>query len=96
MGSLIITQQVMERGLTARRIVRERRTVGVLYRLLRSKLGLTQEAMGAQLGCSRYAIIQREKTKRVYSLEELTALYQLSGMTATEWWSMIEDIAKPL
>ena len=89
-----MTEKVMKTGLTARRIREERRTVGVLYRLVRSRMGLTQERMGRLLGVSRDAIMQREKTKRTYALEELVSLQQLTQFTDNEWWDIIKEVAK--
>jgi len=93
-GALIMTEKVMKQGLTARRIREERRTVGVLYRLVRGRMGLSQRDMGRLLGVSRDAIMQREKTKRTYSLEELVSLQQLTQFTDAEWWDMIKEVAK--
>jgi hypothetical protein len=50
--------------------------------------------MGRLLGVSRDAIMQREKTKRTYSLEELVSLQQLTQFTDAEWWDMIKEVAK--
>lgn len=84
----------VQTGLTARRIRQERRTTGVLYKLVRSRLGISQEAMGRLLGCSRYCILHRERTKHVYSLEELVALQELTGIDGPEWWALIKEVAK--
>jgi len=57
-------------------------------------MGLSQRDMGRLLGVSRDAIMQREKTKRTYSLEELVSLQQLTQFTDAEWWDMIKEVAK--
>lgn len=89
-----MTEKVMKQGLTACRIREERRTVGVLYRLVRGRMGLSQRDMGRLLGVSRDAIMQREKTKRTYSLEELVALQELTGIPDQDWWDIIKEVAK--
>lgn len=90
-----MTEKVMKEGLTATRIRQERRSVGVLYRLVRARLKLSQSDMGALLGVSKDCITQREKTKRVYSIEELVMLQQLTDIPDLEWWNMLKEIAKP-
>jgi DNA-binding XRE family transcriptional regulator len=85
---------MIQKPLTATRIRRERRTVGVLYRLLRSRLGVTQTVMGALLGVSKDTIVQRERNKRVYTLDELCELQNVSGMGDAEWWALIKEVAK--
>jgi DNA-binding XRE family transcriptional regulator len=93
-NNLIITHSMIEKPLTATRIRRERRTVGVLYRLLRSRLGVTQSVMGAMLGVSKDTIVQRERNKRVYTLDELCELQNVSGMSDAEWWALIKEVAR--
>ena len=85
---------MIQKPLTATRIRRERRTVGVLYRLLRSRLGVTQSVMGALLGVSKDTIVQRERNKRVYTLDELCELQNVSGMSDAEWWALIKEVAR--
>jgi len=85
---------MMRKPLTAHRIRRERRTVGVLYKLLRSHLGVTQTVMGALLGVSKDTIVQRERNKRVYTLDELVELQRVSKMDDLTWWQLIKEVAK--
>ena len=89
-----MTEEVMKQGLTASRIRQERRSAGVLYRLVRARLGLSQKAMGGLLGVSRDCIAMREKTKRVYSLEELVAFQEMTGLADVEWWNLVKEVAK--
>jgi DNA-binding XRE family transcriptional regulator len=93
-NNLIITYDMMKKPLTAQRIRRERRTVGVLYKLLRSRLGVTQTVMGTLLGVSKDTIVQRERNKRIYSLDELVELQRVSGMSDLDWWQLIKEVAK--
>ena len=80
--------------LTASRIRRERRECGILYKIIRSRLGLTQTQLGALIGCSQSAIVNRESKKRLYSIIELVELLDISGMTNDEWVSLMREIAK--
>jgi len=92
--NLILTRGEVKDGLTARRIRASKRSSGLLYTLVRSKLGLTQEAMARLLGVSRWAIVNRERCKRVYTIPELTALHKASGLSDEEWCALLEEIAK--
>lgn len=83
-----------QKRITASWLRDNRRTVGVLYRLLRARLGLTQVDMGRLLGISRACLAMRERSRRLYLLEELVALQELSGMTDQEFWSIIKEVAK--
>lgn len=80
--------------LTAARIRRERRECGVLYKIIRSRLGLTQKQLGDLIGCTQSAIVQREYKKRVYTVGELVELLDISGMTDAEWVALLREIAK--
>ncbi len=80
--------------LTAARIRKDRRECGILYKIIRSRLGLTQTQLGALIGCSQSAIVNRESKKRLYSIVELVELYALSGMTPEEWVNLMKEIAK--
>ena len=94
MHNQIVGEVMTRKPLTASRIRKERRDCGLLYRLIRSRLGLTQVALGALMGCSQSAIVNRESKKRLYSIIELVELKQLSGMSDTEWCALLEEIAK--
>jgi len=50
--------------------------------------------MGALLGVSKDTIVQRERNKRVYTLDELCELQNVSGMGDAEWWALIKEVAK--
>lgn len=80
--------------LTAARIRRERRECGILYKIIRSRLGLTQKQLGDLIGCTQSAIVQRESKKRVYTIGEMVELLELSGMTPDEWVTLMKEIAK--
>lgn len=89
-----MTQSKARKPLTARRLRQDRRYAGVLYKLVRARLGLTQERMGDLLGCSRFGILHRERTKQLYSLQELVALQELTGIPDADWWDIIKEVAK--
>lgn len=80
--------------LTARRLRQQRKECGQLYRLIRAKLGLTQTAMGALIGCSRDSIVSREQSKKLYTIGELLVLKDLAGLSDTEWCDLLREIAK--
>lgn len=94
MHNLIVTRDMVKQGLTASQIRKVKRSPGLLYSIVRSKLGLTQEAMAALLGVSRWAIVNRERCKRVYTPHEIVALQKVSGLTNDEWCKLLEEIAK--
>jgi hypothetical protein len=50
--------------------------------------------MGRLIGCSLYAIINREAKKRIYTVGEMVTLYEVSGMTPDEWVALMKEIAK--
>lgn len=80
--------------LTLRTIRQNQRDRGVLYKIIRARLGLTQEAMGRLIGCSRDSIAAREGSKRLYTAAELQILKEISGLTNDEWCKLLEEIAK--
>ena len=94
MHNLVLTSDMIKGGLTASQIRKAKRTPGILYTLVRSKLGLTQVEMAALLGVSRWAIVNRERCKRVYTAHELVALHRASGLSNDEWCALLEEIAK--
>ena len=81
-------------ALTARTLRRSRRDCGMLYRLIRARLGITQVAMARLMGCSKDALVRREHTKKLYSVIELQALKDISGLSDAEWLALLEEIAK--
>ena len=94
MHNLTLTGDMVKSGLTASQIRKAKRTPGILYTLVRSKLGLTQVDMAALLGVSRWAIVNRERCKRVYTAHELVALQRASGLSDVEWCELLREIAK--
>jgi hypothetical protein len=50
--------------------------------------------MGALLGVSKDTIVQRERNKRVYTLDELVELQRVSKMDDLTWWQLIKEVAK--
>jgi len=80
--------------LTARRLRNERKECGQLYRLIRARLGITQTAMGALIGCSRDSIVSREQSKKLYTIGELLTLKDIAGMNDDEWCNLLREIAK--
>lgn len=81
-------------ALTARMLRRTRRDCGMLYRLIRARLGITQVAMAALMGCSKDALVRREHTKKLYTVIELQALKDISGMSDSEWLELLREIAR--
>jgi len=50
--------------------------------------------MAALMGCSKDALVRREHTKKLYTVIELQALKDISGMTDSEWLELLREIAK--
>jgi transcriptional regulator with XRE-family HTH domain len=67
---------------------------GALYRLVRAKVGISQATMAGLLGIKRENLIYREHMKQYYTLQELHALQQLSGLTWSELGELIDAIVK--
>lgn len=65
---------------------------GLLYKVVRARLGVTQVAMAGILGIKRELLVQRECFKRVYSLGELQRLRDMSGLTWQELGELIDSI----
>ena len=80
--------------LTVRTLRRNQKDRGILYRIIRGRLGLTQEAMGRLIGCTRDSIAAREGSKRLYTVAEILMLKEISGMTNDEWVELLREIAK--
>ena len=81
-------------ALTASQIRKAKKTPGLLYLLVRAKLGLTQVDMAALLGVSKWAIVNRERCKRVYTAKELVDLQLASGLSDAEWCELLREVAK--
>lgn len=77
-----------------KRLKRERRDRGILYRAIRAMKGLSQSAMAKAMHTTKDAIVRREVCKRVYSIVELVELQRISGLSDVEWCEMLRDIAK--
>jgi DNA-binding XRE family transcriptional regulator len=92
--NLIVTKKMIQQGLTASQIRKERLSAGLLYIMVRSKLGVSQAQMAALLGVSRWAIVNRERCKRIYTPKELVELQNVSGMSDADWWALIKEVAK--
>ena len=90
----IYKRSTLVKPLTAKAIKRHNAECGVLYKLIRHKLGITQTSMAKMLRTTLDAIVNRERRKRVYSISELVALHKVSGLSDTEWCEMLRDIAK--
>jgi DNA-binding XRE family transcriptional regulator len=81
-------------NVSIRRLRREKRDRGIVYRAIRAMKGLSQSQMAKYMGTTKDAIVRREVTKRVYSIIELVELQRISGLSDTEWCEMLRDIAK--
>jgi transcriptional regulator with XRE-family HTH domain len=81
-------------NVSIRRLRREKRDRGIVYRAIRAMKGLSQSQMARYMGTTKDAIVRREVTKRVYSIIELVELQRISGLSDTEWCEMLRDIAK--
>lgn len=92
-----VTVNVMK-NINATRIAKQLRRVseerGVLYRTIRSMLGLSQTQFGKMIGVSKMCLVQRERTKRLYSLEEIVELQRIAGMNDADWCELLRQIAK--
>lgn len=66
---------------------------GNLYQAVRKVTGMPRSAMAQVLGISEHQLRYRERTKRVYHMCEVAALYVASGMTTEDFMQMINDIA---
>ena len=91
--TITTTMNKPRKPLSARRLRYEQSDRGHLYRIIRARLGLTQVAMGALMGCTRDSILSREHSKRMYTLDELVELQRISGMTNDEWCNLLKEIA---
>ena len=66
---------------------------GNLYGTVRRRLGLTMRDMARAFGVSNAAWGYRERTKRMYHIAEICALYEASGLTARQFINLLKDIA---
>jgi transcriptional regulator with XRE-family HTH domain len=83
-----------KKPITLRTLRRNQRDRGILYKIIRVRLGITQAAMGDLMGCSRDSIAAREGSKRLYTARELLALKDVSGLDDVEWCELLREIAK--
>lgn len=63
------------------------------YYQVRKRMGLTQAALGALMGCTWQAIQYREKSKRLFHIMELVVLADIAEMSDTDFMKMLRDIA---
>jgi len=80
--------------LTAKRLRRQKTERGILYKVIRSIIGVSQADMAKLVGCSRDCIVQRERNKRLYTIDELLYLKRISGLSDEDWCEMLIEITK--
>ncbi len=80
--------------ITLRTLRKNQRDRGILYKIIRARLGLTQSGMATLMGCTRDAIAAREGSKRLYTAAEMLSLKDISGMSDSEWLELLREIAK--
>lgn len=80
--------------LTAKKLRRHKQERGILYKVIRSMLGISQADMAKLVGCSRDCIVQRERNKRLYTVMELLELKRISGLGDVEWCELLREISK--
>jgi len=80
--------------ITLRTLRKNQRDRGILYKIIRVRLGITQADMGRLMGCSRDSIAAREGSKRLYTAHELLALKDVSGLNDVDWCNLLREIAK--
>ena len=80
--------------LTAKKLRRHKQERGILYKVIRSMLGISQADMSKLVGCSRDCIVQRERNKRLYTVMELLELKRISGLGDVEWCELLREISK--
>ena len=71
----------------------ERGKRGVLYGVVRAKLGLSQSKAARLLGVNVEAWKYRENWKALYTVSELAALREASGLSWEEMGQLIESLA---
>lgn len=81
-------------NLSIKRLRKERRDRGVLYRAIRQLKGISQSECAELMGTTKDAIVRREHVKRVYNIIELVELQKISGLTDEEWCNLLREIAK--
>jgi DNA-binding XRE family transcriptional regulator len=87
-------QTVIDHGMTARDLKKARSECGILYKLVRHRLGLTQREMAKLLRVRLDTIINRENRKSKYTIREIVALQRASGIDGNEMWEILVAVAK--
>jgi hypothetical protein len=64
-----------------------------LYLAVRENMNITQKRAGALLGISNKAWRYRERSKRMYHLAEILCLHQMSGLSTTDFFKLLNDCA---
>ena len=85
---------MIDPNLKARELRKQRSECGLLYKLVRHRLGLTQREMAKLLRIPLDTIINRENRKSKYSIREIVALQRVSGIDGAEMWDILVAIAK--
>lgn len=70
-------------------------TIGQRIAQKRKELGLSQEALGDQLGVSRQSIYKWESDTALPEIDKLIALSRLYGVSVG-WLLGVEDLPEPL
>lgn len=66
----------------------------ILYKLVRERLGVSQQVMAGILGITRRNYIYREHFKRMFSVEEISAIRYSSGLEWQEFGELMDEISK--
>jgi len=64
-----------------------------LYRRLRMTLHLTQRRAATVFGISLGQWCYRERSKRLYSLQEIVTLQEVSGISLTDFMKIVKECA---
>lgn len=81
-------------NLSVKRLRRERKDRGILYRAIRELRGLSQSECAKLMGITKDALVRREHVKRLYNVIELVELQRISGLNDTDWCELLRQIAK--
>lgn len=94
MNSVEIMDIHKESVVIARRKRKAKSLRGALYSTVRARLGVTRRQLAAVLGINKDLLTKRELYKQVYSVEELSVLRRLSGLTWEELGVIMDELAK--
>lgn len=72
-----------------------RRTIhpGLLFRVVRHRLGISRDEMGAIFGMSADNYRQRELMRVRYTLSEIIKLHDISGLSLEEFWLLMRELS---